>query len=366
MGYLYAALAAAALAALLYWLLRKPPKPYEDEDDDSGGGGYSGSDSGSSQSSQAEYEERQRRERERRAKEEEERARKAEEKVKAILRSDNTMSKERLCQAASMVHNPLQDMSRDIEKVKEIARKVPENLLNLLYIAATQKELSLNLKTSNEREAVNYPTSDIEPNTIKDIAQISDIVPEQMILDDDAFYADLAQEKLLVMQPYENITKQKLLYILLDGSGSMKDLMQNGMMRHIWARGITVNLLEKAVAGEAKYFLRVFDNAPHNLALATNAEEANVLLDSILRSGFTDGGTNIRGAVEIAVSDIRTKGGEFSEAEILVITDGQDGSMDDTSNVINLLGDNIRMHSLLIGCESPSLQAVSTSYKVVN
>jgi uncharacterized protein with von Willebrand factor type A (vWA) domain len=198
-----------------------------------------------------------------------------------------------------------------------------------------------------------------------DYDQMLNILPEQLMYDDEHYYAALAQGELITLQSYEHHADQKLLYILLDVSRSMTQSMQNGSSRHVWARGVTMNLLLKATQGEAKYFLRPFDGKPHSMEFATTPQETDRLIDLIYNMAFSGGGTNIYAAFSQAVDDIKTKGGEISQAEILLITDGDDKSMDDIAAVQNLMGEDIRLHAILIGRESESLKQVSHSYRIM-
>lgn len=186
--------------------------------------------------------------------------------------------------------------------------------------------------------------------------------PEQLAQDDDAFYGRIVTSEHLILQAYESTSDEKILYLLLDGSGSMDEKMSDGVERHVWARAVVIRLLAEAVRGGTSYLLRLFDEEPKALQQATNSEEADKLIRKIVSSGFTSGGTNILKALRKAVSDIRTKQGQFSLAEIVLITDGEDGAITE-GELLKLLGSDIRLHLILIGRRSPALEGVASSRK---
>lgn len=283
--------------------------------------------------------------------------------VERVMQGDPLLA-ELLCAMAGTAHDPLRDTSADRERVLEIARRVNEPMLQVLAIAATQSALDLALEQPPRQEEVAYPTRYIEPVRMRELEQLSNVIPEQLMLDDDAFYARLVQQDLIVLQPYERWTEQKTLEILCDVSGSMNQVMAHGMPRHNWSRGIAVSLLLKALRGGATYLVRPFDGEPHNALRASSPEEVAATIKIILDSGASGGGTNIRAALRQAINDVRTAESLTLGADVLLLTDGEDHSVDDVQNVQAELGTDIRLHVASIGTTSPALQAVATTYNV--
>lgn len=282
--------------------------------------------------------------------------------VEHVMKGDPLLA-EILCAMVGTAHYPLRDTSEDRERVLEIARRINEPILQVLDIAATQSDIDMDLDQEQRQEEVAYPTQYIEPIGMRALEQLSEVVPEQLMLDDEAFYASLAQQDLIVLQPYERWTEQKTLEILWDVSGSMGQVMADGIPRHNWARGIAVSLLMKALRGGATYLVRPFDGRPHNALRASSPEEAAATIKIILDSGASGGGTNIRAALRQAIGDVRTAE-RLAGADILLITDGEDQSVDDVKTVQAELGKDVRLHVASIGTESPSLKAVATTYNV--
>lgn len=287
-----------------------------------------------------------------------------EKKIGEILAAGDSRITKRLLKQAGIGSPPAHSAAQDQNLIKQIAKQLSEIDIEVLHIAATQKDINFNLQKNAVRVASHYPTGNIEPERMNDFNQLPAVLPEQLLLDDQTYYDNLAAGELMVLQSYETTVDQKLLYILLDASGSMDYAMENGFPRHVWARGVTVNLLLKAVDGEAKYFFRPFTDNPLGLCKALTKSEAENLMNVILNTKFNQGGTCIFAAFAQAINDIRTLGGEISKAEILVITDGEDKSMDDADKIKKLMGDDIRLHVAMIGLESESLKRVAASYRV--
>lgn len=284
--------------------------------------------------------------------------------IKAVLSAHPLLAQALMKLAGQKGEAPVTDSPEDKARVEEIARRVPVHLLQLLIVAGTQKDIEFDLQTNVVREKAPYPTNDVEPVPMSSIDQVGEILPEQLMQEDDSFYGALANQELLVLQPYERQVEKKTLFILLDLSNSMTGEMSNGVMRHSWSRGITLNLLLRAVRGEATYLLRGFAGHPYSLQEAANPEEAARLIKTILGTPADGNNTWIYGAVQRAAEDIRERKARHEIADLLLITDGEDQSMDDTVRVKRLLGEDIRLHVASIGKRSPSLQRAATTYQV--
>ncbi|HSD12501.1 MAG TPA: hypothetical protein VLC10_02990 [Patescibacteria group bacterium] len=329
-----------------------------------GGGGAGGGGGGSSESPG------ERAAREARARAQAEAARAAREaaersaagKVQEVMAADPRLV-ERMLGKAGEQHGPLRDVSLSAEDALRIARTLGPQGVETFWLAASQKDVSFDLRRESSLERSHYPTGDISPEPMGDFAQLPAVLPEQLIMPDEQFYPALADQSLTVLQSYERKDARKRLYILLDVSGSMEDPMENGMPRHVWARGVTVNLLLEAVRGDAEYLFRPFDGQSHERREAATPEQAEKLIDHILSRGFSGNGTNLMNAVRTAAKDIRSLGNEVERSELLLITDGQDQSMDDEAAVRKVLGDDIRLHVVLIGTESPALKRVASTYR---
>ncbi len=279
--------------------------------------------------------------------------------VKQVAQSDRDLGK-KLMQCAGVSRGEYLD-SNDAQLVADVARRIGD--LELLVLSlATRTLLDIDVQRRSDRIAVNYPTSDIEPQAMTDIAQFPDMLPEQLMAEDDEFYRKIVLNEAVVMQSFERFEIDKILYTLFDVSGSMKELVESGLPRHIVARAIMIKLLYRAINGQAKYYHRDFDGEPHELQLALTPDEAERLSDLILHGGLTNGGTNIPRALQRAIGDIRQQQAGIQEAEILLVSDGEDEKIGDPDQLRSLLGSDIRLHVALVGKHSAILQAVAHTY----
>lgn len=283
-------------------------------------------------------------------------------KVGDILQADPSLVK-CMFKQAGLEHRPLHDVSTSAADVAAIAARLSDDQVASLWLAARQKDIEFALKREQERVPSLYPTSDIEPEVMDDLAQLTAVIPEQFMMDDDAFYSSLATQQLNVLQPYETKDRRRRLYVLLDVSGSMADLMADNRPRHVWARGVTVSLLLKAVADEAEYFLRTFDGECHDLIEVTDPRQAEAAIEAVLKLGFAGGGTDISGAISRAVRDIRACKSEVEASDLLLVSDGADDKID-VAAIKKMLGDGINLHLALIGAESASLRQIAKSCRV--
>lgn len=287
-----------------------------------------------------------------------------EDQIVEIGRSDPILA-EILGRIAGRRHVGIQDMRRDSDVVQQIARAIDKNTLLLLRISANQTDLNFSDQRLEEQVPVPYPTRDMEPMPMTSLEQLEGLLPEQWVMEEDEFYAALTQNQLCVLQGMEYLVSQPLLYLLLDGSGSMKDPMPGrDVPKHIWARGVAVSLLLKAVRGQAEYMLRIFDAKPHERQQATNREEAIELILYLIKGGYTGGDTSILTAIRTAVDDIAQDPGRFSRAHVMLISDGLDNKVNSPAVVTQLLDKKTLLHVAMIGAHSVHLKGAATSYKV--
>ncbi len=243
------------------------------------------------------------------------------------------------------------------------ASTIKDRDLQMYHLAATQQLIDFDLEKSTSREPVNYPTSDVEPDQLMDFAQLPEVVPEDLMIEDDEFQRRFVINDLTRLQFYESVTKQFVLAVRRDISPSMDEEMNDGMRRRDWARAVCANLMAKAVRGEAKYLFRDFDGSTHGLSVIDDTDKAQRMLDSLLDGVPVGSATDIRGAIRSGVEDIRSQGGEFTQAELLLVSDGEDDSLE-AGEIRKMLGEDIFLHVVIIGGakESPALRQVAKTY----
>jgi hypothetical protein len=238
-----------------------------------------------------------------------------------------------------------------------------DSVLQILYLAATQSAVDMDLQTEKALVPVAYPTNRMDLVPVSEVGQLHEALPSELANDDDLFYRKFVDGSLLRMQHYELVGVGKRLYILWDVSGSMyKDTdygsaqMQlpdgESVLREDFARGIIAGLLSDAVRGQAEYLLRPFDDTVYPLRSAMDREEAARLLEWIVQEGMRGNDTDISKAAHTAISDIR--GGLKTEAGmsyILLITDGQDRGGLTRDFLVRSLGEDVKLMVVLIGTD---------------
>lgn len=132
------------------------------------------------------------------------------------------------------------------------------------------------------------------------------------------FLYKLATNQLLVSERGEMLTKKQVVYILMDGSGSMSNAQ-------VKTAAVALHVVEAAYRGDAEVYLSVFDTHLRPPTLATDKESAKALMRQVKDHGFSGGGTDISTCIRHAheVMSARIKDGEaLHRPEIVVLTDG--------------------------------------------
>ncbi len=177
----------------------------------------------------------------------------------------------------------------------------------------------------------------------------------QLALPDELFYLLLAESRLLLYRRVFPLEEGPL-YVLLDKSGSMQGAKID------WARAVTLALYQRAVREGRRFYARFFDALPHDLQESPPYPEARHVLRLLEYLGTVKagGGTDITRALATAVSDIES-GRSREVADIVLITDGEDKlSVNVLRGIIRRIP--VRLHTVMIGGDNPSLRRVSESY----
>ena len=178
--------------------------------------------------------------------------------VQEILAGDSVIAQQ-LLRIGDMAGTAPEVVSRDHSAIVRLAKRLDETPLQVLRQAGRPvQELTFDLESTTRHEPRDHPTDYIEPAMLTDYGQLSQLLPEQQIADDDTFFARFAAGELVVMQPYEKVEERKRLYLLLDVSPSMDESMADGLTRRIWALALGFKLLLQAEVGNASYLYRPF------------------------------------------------------------------------------------------------------------
>lgn len=189
------------------------------------------------------------------------------------------------------------------------------------------------------------PSPEITPKyKEKQIKQVSEAVGASMIthaLPSDIFSAKVAKKDIHINKYEKPDERQKAFYIVLDFSISMHaELGRVGgiaLSRSAVASAFALAMLERVMSEGGVFFLRGFANAPDSSMIYVNAKEPDAELryaaarNYILACDYTGSGTRIDLAIETAAWDIDQAKGKnklLSEAEIMLITDADDSSLE--------------------------------------
>lgn len=256
------------------------------------------------------------------------------------------------------------DAGGNMPKLREIAAHIPKEKIEVYNLASKQDWLTFNLKAQKQLTRTMYPSNHIEVEPIVDASELEYVLPEEMLLPMPEFNRRFVSDELLAIKFYDQEIKSKLLYILLDISGSMAAMLITGFPRHVWARGVIVNLLLNAQKEGGKFFFREFDSRPYDLTIVNTVSEMNTLATRLLRSNRDGGDTDILKAVSTACSDIRMKGGDIAKAELLLVSDGESNMNE--GQLRGLLGADINLHYVALGLSNSagriSLKSVAKTY----
>jgi len=215
-----------------------------------------------------------------------------------------------------------------------------------------------------------YPSDNMDVRPIQHPDEMISMLPSEMAMDDDIFLGRLASGDLLVTthtktEPlmediYEPEFEQsiKIIYVLIDCSGSMFDNWRTPMFK-----AIALKLLERAVRAQAPFMCRKFTDQVGGLHRAVTPTQARQVLNMVLNANDR-GGTDIGSAILAAEQDF--KGWKYTEADIMIITDGEDGGNVTAATIRDRLGKaGIRLHSIMLGTENQKLRDASNVYQIV-
>lgn len=255
--------------------------------------------------------------------------------------------------------------SRDPTNLSRLARKTSRDQLKAMSIARTEDRIELSLQSGTTRLESEFPTNDMEPDHIRGPHEITEVFPETFTLDETTFAYGTIMGTHQRMRSYDNVSTTRRGYIIRDVSPSMNSQMQDGTPRYIWAAGVVIAQLNNAAEGQSEFYIRNFSASPGELQKVLTREQAIHKIQHLLNNKPSGSGTNIFRAFSKAVDDINNST-DVDTNEVLLISDGEDKSMNNTSRVKDMLGNNIRLHVIMIGAENAALQDVATTYQVVH
>lgn len=277
---------------------------------------------------------------------------------------DDDLMRKIVGKSAGTDHNELktiEGLADNIEKVSNFFQGAPYTILDVARKFGVTEQYTREEEVSD----VDYPEKDWRITNIKTFSDIPKILPYQFLYPNDIFDKMLIDKDLNIKQYQSRRKKKQILYILIDGSGSMNT------QRQITACGIAIAYVRKAIEEGSYYFFRFFDTSVFELHKVTNEEEAVNAISFLMNNPRSGGGTSTSHAIREAIKDINnpklfkqdTKDKSedlYDRADILVITDGED-SISITKK--ELEEQRIKVHSFLLDQDNSQLKEISTTYQ---
>lgn len=207
----------------------------------------------------------------------------------------------------------------------EIAKLLDTNLQKAFKISRTLSSLSgLNnpsfVRWKNDPSGPEVSYKPME--SLGSFAGIRQSAYAYKVLHPTIFKHKLVNREFRVRKRGINRDKQQLLYVLVDGSGSMDG------PRIAMATGALLNRLRGVMKGDAKLWYRMFDDevGPEHSVLDQN-EALSAVKHVLDGSTYSGGMTNIDNALKYGVEAVRDKmasNPKLIKPEILLVTDGED------------------------------------------
>lgn len=213
----------------------------------------------------------------------------------------------------------------------------------VIYELGSKLDIALQGREVEDFKPVPYTAKDKDPDHIKSVTEIAKVQSSQYALDDEVFEAKLMKKELVKHEFKEPQSKKKLLYLLVDSSGSMSTgIGHGGSAGNVFTRGslatvLCMALVRKVARDEGICYARFFEGSPGPLNQAVRKDEFPQLEKWVADNDYNGGGTSIISALKAAARDIKNadKDSPLAKSIILLITDGDDWmKRDDVKKVI--------------------------------
>jgi hypothetical protein len=220
-----------------------------------------------------------------------------------------------------------------------------------------------------------YPADGVDVRPIQSLGELPNLLPSEFAFDDDMIDARIASGQALVQTHTKNVPimqavynpvyedRIRIVYVLLDISPSMYQARYGGAWRPPVWKGITVRLLDKAVEFQAPFYLRQFDqHVRRKLRTVVTPEEATKIKNLVLSLEGGDG-TDISKAIFKALADFSKW--DYDQADIMIVTDGQDDGMETDKLRAALEEAGIKLHAIMLGVDNETLRQVCDVYQII-
>lgn len=246
-------------------------------------------------------------------------------------------------------------------------------------IRLTKERVLVGTRKTGERflgvldEESQVPADSVDIRPLRSMDELTSALPAEWAMDEDLFDIRLAQGEMLVQVPVQHIPLMEdihepiykdvvhTVYVLLDISPSMFPEQGEAWRMPIW-KGLTLKVLFDTIRAEATFTLRPFSSRAHPSHRVVNEMQALDLGKQVVHMGMGDG-TNILAALQAAVADFEKL--TYDTADILIITDGEDGT-ELAKPLRGVLDEKrIKLHAVMLGQKNESLRTCCDSYQIV-
>ncbi|HEY9774506.1 MAG TPA: hypothetical protein V6C81_11950 [Planktothrix sp.] len=221
-------------------------------------------------------------------------------------------------------HSRLQgrSISQDSDRMEIAEGLLPGGKLRMMLDMSRQLDMFESVKITKRQGTTPDPEGeDVRRRRMKDISEFGRIVPAELsvrTVSRSYFRYRLATHKVVIRERIKHFQRKQIIFILLDGSGSM------GGAKHWRASGVVMNRLKAVLAGDAELWLSVFDIQLTKVHHAATEAQALDVMEKFMAGNYTGGGTNIGGSVLAAhrhIQNLMTTRDDLERPQIWVLTD---------------------------------------------
>lgn len=252
----------------------------------------------------------------------------------------------------SCVRDHLYDLTPSIANVygKEKPADVPisKRILADIKIKA-YLESSTDLGTAlDEKYERNNDSREKGTFIMESMDEVTKTKKSQMMLEN--FDDKLMKKELDIKTRVKPKTRKQILYMLLDDSGSMRNLT-----KQTYVRAVLLNRLESVIDGKSELKFAFYESERYGFTEVTKKEEASQLFKKVSLRRPGGGGTYIGHILQETINEIHadTKTG-YHDPEIMIVCDG-----DDHVDPRRIDYKGVRINVVILGCENSNLKKIA-------
>lgn len=165
----------------------------------------------------------------------------------------------------------------------------------------------------------------LRTETTSHYSDLHKVKPADAILPEEVIDRKFAEEDMRIDKYQEQKAKKVHVYVLIDISSSMSGTVTTGITRINLAKSFVHALINRLKRDGAVFIARAFNANVGERIYAETEEEYEYAYDRLVKRLSPNGGTSINRALNVAMKEIVEAKDKISDAEILIITDSEDG-----------------------------------------